>query len=42
MSDTPDANALFVDALDLEGQGIARRNDGKVVLIEGEIGRAHV
>ena len=37
MSDTPDANALFVDALDLEGQGIARRNDGKVVFIEGAL-----
>ena len=37
MSDTPDANALFVDALDLEGQGIARRDDGKVVFIEGAL-----
>ena len=33
LHDTP----LRVDALDLEGQGIARREDGKVVFIEGAL-----
>jgi 23S rRNA (uracil1939-C5)-methyltransferase len=30
-------NTLLVDTLDLEGQGIARRADGKVVFIEGAL-----
>ncbi len=30
-------DTLLVDALDLEGQGIARRPDGKVVFIEGAL-----
>ncbi|GAB4402882.1 MAG: 23S rRNA (uracil(1939)-C(5))-methyltransferase RlmD [Rhodoferax sp.] len=30
-------SALHVDALDLEGQGVARRPDGKVVFIEGAL-----
>ncbi len=33
----PITDALLVDALDLEGQGIARRPDGKVVFIEGAL-----
>jgi 23S rRNA (uracil1939-C5)-methyltransferase len=28
---------LFIDALDLEGQGVARRPDGKVVFVEGAL-----
>ena len=36
MTDTT-TDALLVDALDLEGQGIARRPDGKVVFIEGAL-----
>jgi 23S rRNA (uracil1939-C5)-methyltransferase len=35
MSDSSDA--LEVDSLDLEGQGVARRADGKVVFIEGAL-----
>jgi 23S rRNA (uracil1939-C5)-methyltransferase len=31
------ADALEVDSLDLEGQGVARRADGKVVFIEGAL-----
>ncbi len=33
----PTPDTLLVDALDLEGQGIARRPDGKVVFIEGAL-----
>ncbi len=32
-----DDGSLFVTALDLEGQGVARRADGKVVFIEGAL-----
>lgn len=32
-----ESNALEVNALDLEGQGVARRPDGKVVFIEGAL-----
>ncbi|MDI9331562.1 MAG: 23S rRNA (uracil(1939)-C(5))-methyltransferase RlmD [Alphaproteobacteria bacterium] len=35
-------NSLVVDSLDLEGQGIARRPDGKVVFIEGALPTEHV
>jgi 23S rRNA (uracil1939-C5)-methyltransferase len=37
MTDSPSDTPLVVDALDLEGQGIARREDGKVVFIEGAL-----
>jgi 23S rRNA (uracil1939-C5)-methyltransferase len=37
MTDSPADTPLVVDALDLEGQGIARREDGKVVFIEGAL-----
>jgi 23S rRNA (uracil1939-C5)-methyltransferase len=37
MTDSPTDLPLVVDALDLEGQGIARREDGKVVFIEGAL-----
>ncbi len=30
-------DALYVDALDIEAQGVARREDGKVVFIEGAL-----
>ena len=33
---SPDT-ALYVESLDLEGQGVARRTDGKVVFIEGAL-----
>ncbi|MFM7532542.1 MAG: 23S rRNA (uracil(1939)-C(5))-methyltransferase RlmD, partial [Rubrivivax sp.] len=33
----PAAEALEVESLDLEGQGVARRPDGKVVFIEGAL-----
>ena len=36
-SDTPPAPGLRVESLDLEGQGIAHRADGKVVFIEGAL-----
>ena len=32
-----DPDALLVESLDLEGQGVARRADGKVVFIEGAL-----
>ena len=31
------ADLLFIDALDLEAQGVARRPDGKVVFVEGAL-----
>jgi 23S rRNA (uracil1939-C5)-methyltransferase len=37
MTDPVTETPLIVDALDLEGQGIARRSDGKVVFIEGAL-----
>ena len=37
MTDPVTETPLIVDALDLEGQGIARREDGKVVFIEGAL-----
>ncbi|MEN9418862.1 MAG: rRNA (uracil-5-)-methyltransferase RumA, partial [Pseudomonadota bacterium] len=40
----PSGDALEVESLDLEGQGVARRPDGKVVFIEGALPgeRVHV
>lgn len=37
MSESPSGQTLVVDSLDLQGQGIARRPDGKVVFIEGAL-----
>ena len=37
MTDPATETPLTADALDLEGQGIARRPDGKVVFIEGAL-----
>jgi 23S rRNA (uracil1939-C5)-methyltransferase len=37
MTDAADDGWLEVDALDLEGQGVARRADGKVVFIDGAL-----
>lgn len=31
------ANALLIDALDMEAQGVAHRSDGKVVFVEGAL-----
>ncbi len=42
MTDSSTDTPLMVDALDLEGQGIARREDGKVVFIEGALPNEHV
>ena len=42
MTDPVTEPPLIVDALDLEGQGIARREDGKVVFIEGALPTEHV
>lgn len=42
MTDSSTDTPLVVDALDLEGQGIARREDGKVVFIEGALPKEHV
>lgn len=36
-SDSPPAPGLWVESLDLEGQGIAHRPDGKVVFVEGAL-----
>jgi 23S rRNA (uracil1939-C5)-methyltransferase len=36
------AGALVVESLDLEGQGVARRAEGKVVFIEGALPGEHV